>query len=506
MSSASNKNYNSILKGTALFGGVQVFNILINLIRGKFVAMILGPEGMGISSLLTSSANTIQQFSGLGLNLSCMKEVSVAQGEGDSRRVAIVIRTVRHLLNLTALGGSLFTILCSSYLSIWTFGNGDYQWYFVMLSVMIFFTTLSNGELSILQGLRAVKKLAFASIIGSSVGLFVGVPLYYFLGYDGIVPAMIALSLATFAFYRYHSERTFSLTSSLKLSWREMSPLTRRMISLGMVLMVSSLLGTLTNYIVNTYIGQKGSLDDVGLFQAANSITNQYIGLVFAAMGMDFFPRLSAVSNDNVKVRELVNQQTEIVVLIVVPLAMLLIITAPVLIKFLLTDNFLEITPIIRWMGVGIVLKAIVFPMGYISFSKGDKRTFFWLEGVWGNLFLLCLNILSYNRWGLYGLGISFVISYGVTCIVCILLTSRLYQFRYQFTVLVLIGKMISLLLVVFGISILLHGGLFYIISGMTWCFSVWLCIYELNKRTDLIEKLKFKFNIKNYRRKNARS
>ena len=493
MSEASSKNYRSILKGTALFGGVQVFNIIINLIRGKLIAVLLGPEGMGISSLLTASANTIQQFTGLGLNLSCVKEVSVAHGERDERRVAFTIKTVRRLLYLTALGGCLFTILCSSYLSIWTFGNQDYKWHFILLSVMIFFATLSNGELSILQGLRVIKKLAFASVVGSCIGLFIGVPLYYFYGYDGIVPAMIALSLATFVFYRYHSKHAFKFNYSLKISWQEMSPLARRMISLGVVAMVASLLGTLTNYLVNTYIGKNGSLDDVGLFQAANSITNQYIGLVFAAMGMDFFPRLSAVSNDNAKVRDLVNQQTEFVVLITVPLAMLLIITAPLLIRILLTDKFLPVTSVIRWMGVGIVLKAILYPMGYISFSKGDKKTFFWLEGVWGNLLTLCLNVLFYHLWGLYGLGISFVISFLLSCFIYMILTNKLYYFKYDASVLALIGKLIFLLVLIFCVSNFCIDIYSYIIGGGICCLSCWFCLRELDRRTGIVKNIKTK-------------
>lgn len=63
---------------------------------------------------------------------------------------------------------------------------------------MIYFTTLSNGELAILQGVRMLKQLAYSSIIGSLLGLMVGVPLYYYYGYDGIVPAMIVLSLMTY--------------------------------------------------------------------------------------------------------------------------------------------------------------------------------------------------------------------------------------------------------------------------------------------------------------------
>ena len=61
--STNSNSYKSIMKGTAIFGGTQFFAILVNLIRGKLVALFLGPEGMGISSLMMSSMNTIQQFS-----------------------------------------------------------------------------------------------------------------------------------------------------------------------------------------------------------------------------------------------------------------------------------------------------------------------------------------------------------------------------------------------------------------------------------------------------------
>ena len=61
-------SYRGIMKGTAIFGGVQVFNILINVIRGKLVAFLLGPEGMGISALFVSTTNIITQFTGFGLS------------------------------------------------------------------------------------------------------------------------------------------------------------------------------------------------------------------------------------------------------------------------------------------------------------------------------------------------------------------------------------------------------------------------------------------------------
>ena len=54
--SASDSNsYRSILRGMSAFGSVQVFQIIINVVRGKCVALLLGPEGMGITQLLSSS-------------------------------------------------------------------------------------------------------------------------------------------------------------------------------------------------------------------------------------------------------------------------------------------------------------------------------------------------------------------------------------------------------------------------------------------------------------------
>ena len=81
-------SYKSIIKGTSIFGGVQILNILISLVRGKFVAMLLGPEGMGISALFTNSANSIQRLASLGLNLAIVKEVAADSDSPKSCRVS----------------------------------------------------------------------------------------------------------------------------------------------------------------------------------------------------------------------------------------------------------------------------------------------------------------------------------------------------------------------------------------------------------------------------------
>lgn len=429
--SKEENSYKSILKGTSAFGGVQVFQILLALIRGKFVAILLGPAGMGVAALYTTAANTLQQFASLGLNLAIVKEVAANRDEHE--KMSTVFAVARRLVIMSALLGAAVCLLLSPLLSRWTFGDDAHTFGFMLLAVMVFFAISSAGEMSLLQGLHAVKRLSKASIVGGATGLFVGVPLYYFFGTGGIVPAMIVLSLSMFVFYFYSVRKSIAV-DKVRFVWSTHRPLIMKLIGLGLVLMAGSLIGTFTNYLINLFVRSFGSVDNVGLYQAANSITNQYVGVVFSAMSLDFFPRLTAIAGDNVKMRRVVNRQTEIVSLILTPLVIGLILTSPVIIRLLLTESFMSVMPLMRWFGFGILLKGLNYPMGYIAFAKDNKRLFFWLEGVFGNALNLALSCVAYYFFGLIGLGMSLVASSLIAYLIYYILNRRLYGYGYDRT------------------------------------------------------------------------
>ena len=124
-------SYKSIFRGTSVLGGVQVFLVLVNLVRGKFVALLLGPEGMGISNLFNTSSATIQRFASLGLNLAIVREV--AERKDDAGALAVIRTVSSRVITLTALAGCLFCVLFAPWLSRISFGSGDYAWQFMLL-------------------------------------------------------------------------------------------------------------------------------------------------------------------------------------------------------------------------------------------------------------------------------------------------------------------------------------------------------------------------------------
>ncbi|MDE6008088.1 MAG: oligosaccharide flippase family protein, partial [Muribaculaceae bacterium] len=186
-------SYSNILKRLSAFGGVQIFNILIGLIRGKFVALFLGPTGMGISSLYSSSTAPLQEICSLGLNLAVVKEV--AGNKDNPSGLPHILHVSIRLLLFTVVLGALVCCLGAPFLSKLTFGDGSETSAYLWLSIFVGLSIAGGGFLALLQGLGEVKRLSKASLVGGLSGLLFGIPLYYFFGDRGIVPAMIILSL-----------------------------------------------------------------------------------------------------------------------------------------------------------------------------------------------------------------------------------------------------------------------------------------------------------------------
>lgn len=427
MAATAENSYRNIIKRLSAFGGVQIFNVLVSIVRGKFVAVFLGPEGMGIAALYSAATSTIQQFSALGIGNAIVKETSASKDDPTARH--LILKVSRRLIWVTALLGALICTIGAPLWSRISFGDSTHTFSFVCLGASVALTLAGVGYMNMLQGLGEVKRLSKASVVGGLSGLIFGVPLYWLYGYDGIVPAMILLAATTFAFYYINYRRSHPPTETVyPLGNDDIKAAYRRILLLGLVLLASTLAGTLTNNLITIYVRYAGDTTDVGLFQSASSITNQFIGMVFSALALDYFPRLSAVGNDKRQLSEVVSRQMEIVMLTVIPLIMLLIIATPLAIRILLTDKFLSTIVLVRWLGYGSMLMAVSYPLGYIFVARGDRRIYLWVECLACNLVWLGCSIGGYMVWGLNGLGVSLALRSMIDIIVYATVCRRRYE------------------------------------------------------------------------------
>ena len=115
------ENYSRVLKNISLFGGVQGVILIVGLVRNKLIAILLGPEGMGLASLFNTAVNFISQATNLGISFSAVKHVSELFDRGDEAAISHFVRVVRAWSLLTALVGMLVCIVIGPLLSQFTF-------------------------------------------------------------------------------------------------------------------------------------------------------------------------------------------------------------------------------------------------------------------------------------------------------------------------------------------------------------------------------------------------
>lgn len=406
-----------------------MFNIIIAIIRSKIIAVLLGPTGMGVMGLLSSTVGMIGSLTNFGLGTSAVKDIAAANASDDRVRVAEKVTVLRRLVWMTGLLGTLLVLALSPWLSQISFGNDGQTFGFAWLSITLLLSQLSSGQLVILQGMRRLRDLAKANLCGSALGLVVTVPLYYIWGLDGIVPGMIGTSGLALALSWYFS-RSVALprvTVSMRQAWATGSDMMR----MGFLISLSGLLTAGGAYLVRVFISQTGGIADVGLYSAGFAIINTYVGLIFNAMGTDYYPRLSAVAHDNELCRQTINQQAEIAILILGPILILFLICAGWVIKLLYSDQFLSINEMLSWAALGMFFKAVSWAIGFLFLAKGASRIFFVSE-LLVNLYMLGLNVLGYRYAQLDGLGISFVLSYFLYLIQVYIIGRKKFNFKFN--------------------------------------------------------------------------
>lgn len=479
------KSYRQIFKATSIFGGVQALNIVISIVRSKFTAVLLNPEGIGIAGLLTSTTGIVATLTNCGLSTSAVKNIAASSETGDYEKITKVVTVLRRLVWATGLLGTVTVAFMSSWLSQLTFGNKDYTFAFVWISITLLLQQLSSGQMVILQGLRKLRYLAKANVAGSIIGLLVSVPLYYFWRLDGIVPVIVISSFTSMLLSWYYSRKVS--IRSVSISKHEFAGEGKEMVKMGLILNLNGIILTAVSYLVRIYISNTGGLEQVGLYTSGFAIINTYVGMVFSAMATDYYPRLAAVAIDNVKSRSLINQQAEIAILILAPFLTIFLVFINWIVILLYSNKFIPVNEMIHWAAMGIFFKASSWSVAFILIAKGASKIFL-LNEVIANAYSLGFNILGYRIAGLEGLGISFLVTYLVYSVQVTVLTRLKYSFSFTRRFFGVAGVQFLIGVLCFIVARSLISPWNFIMGSFLIGLSVLFSLRELEKRIGIKE------------------
>lgn len=424
----SNPLYKSIAKANVLFGGVQVFNIIISIIRSKVIAVLLGPVGVGIIGLFNSIIDLIKAATNMGLHTSAVRDVSNAYESNDINLLSQAKSILSRLIFISGCLGTILMFVFAPSLSVYSFGSQEYATHIRILSICILLSQYCVRNFILLQGLRKLKQLAKANVIGSAVGLIITLPLFYIFGVNAIVPVLLLCTLISFLFSQYYVNKIN--IPKIKIPLCETYSKGKDMIHMGFLISLTGFFDIFIVYFIKNLIQNWGSIAEVGLYTAGFGVIQQYVGLIFNSIGTDYYPRLiSAVNNNNVD--EVVNAQFELMILVLTPLILLFISVSHLLINLLYSSEFISITTMINWVAIGMLVRAYSWCPGFLYTAKNDTKTYFVLYIITSSIHIF-LYIFLYKYGGLNGIGIAFLLVQIISCLIGLIVVRIRYGFSYN--------------------------------------------------------------------------
>ena len=476
--------YRSIFKATTIFGGTQLCQILFNLLRSKSIALLVGVMGMGMTTMFNTSLNIIITLFGMGINVSVVNLLTKAHDEGDDERISLVVSVYKRLTLLLAGSSILFVCACSPLLSKLSFDEYSQTGNYCLLSLLVVTTLLQQCNTAILVSMRKIKDIALSSLLSSFATLIVSVPFFYFLRYDGIVPGLIFSSLCNWLITCYFVRKLG--IKKKKVSKKTFNTYSYRFISLGMAMVFSSFLGSISAYGINVFVVSFGEIEHIGLYSSAMAIVTQSVVLVFSSISSDYYPRLLTSLKDKNLMNSIINQQTEIIILIASPILMAVIYFTPLVIKILLSQKFLVMATLMRILCIGMFIKACSYTLGYVSLAFGEKKVYTLFEGIYSNAVTVVLSIAFYYFFGLNGLGYAVVVDFLLYYFAISIFNKYRYGYIIDSEKVLLLAKSFGAIIIIFFMSQCLSEFYFYIFGGILLAMESVYCLMILKRKISM--------------------
>jgi PST family polysaccharide transporter len=381
-------SHQRILKSSAIVAAASAGTLVFGIIKTKAFALLLGPPGVGAMGLYQSVANVLSTLSAFGIGNSGVREIAAAQRTGDPTTVARRIVVLRRVSLILGCSGLLALAILHEPISALSFGRqpesieSGHRGFLsrpssatLILSIAVLFAVLSGAQSALIQGRRRISDLAKARLSGALLGTTTSVALVWWLGGDGVVLAIVvtaAMGLASSWWYA----REPRLGTDSGPAWRETWKEAQSLLKGGGAFMTSVLSVSAIAYLARVLVVRQLGLEAAGFYTAAVALAGLYVGFLTQAMGADFFPTLSERSEDNNSCNTLVNEQTEVALLMAAPGLMLTFAACPLVIKTFYSAEFLAAVPLVYWLLLGVFVQMISWPLGYLLLAKANAASY----------------------------------------------------------------------------------------------------------------------------------
>ena len=316
----------------------------------------------------------------MGINSSGVRQIAEAVGSGEPERVAQNgDRAATHL----DVSGHFWCAACW-WCSADRFRSGrlaraDYAVPVALLSIAVFVSAVSDGQAALIQGLRRIADLARIRVLTALFGAALTLGLVYFFRESAIVPSLVGVAVITLGVSWWY-RRKIQIPAG-RLDRPQVRGEAGALLKLGFAFMASAVLTTGAAYAIRIIVRDGISLDAAGLYQSAWSIGGLYVGLHPSGDGQRFLSPPDRGCQRRCRMQSPGERAGRSRALLLAGPGVLATLTfAPLVLAMFYSTRFAGAVEPLRWICLGMGLRVIAWPMGYVILAKGNRNIFFWTE------------------------------------------------------------------------------------------------------------------------------
>ena len=399
--------FERILKYTGVFGSVQGVSMLVTLLINMFKSRLLGPVGYGITESLNRSADLVKNSTNLGIATVAVPDISRHINDSDSSELTEKVRLTRSWALLTAVIGMSVCLIFAPLLSRYAFdGDRSYTVSIMVLSLAVAASAVTGGETAILRGAGMLRQIALSQLFTVLISLCISVPLYWFLKYDGIVPALALSAVGGTFVICFYSFRRFPYTACpFRFSFLKKG---LGMIGFGIFFTVTAFLSAWAWLFIARYLTGKGGAELTGTYSAGYMLVTYLTTLLLAVTDSEYYPRLSGVGNNMREAHRLMNNQAMAMCMLAGPIVILFMLCMPLVVFVVLEyDKFQPSVLLAQMAVIGLYFKSVSQPVAYLVLARTDSKIYLLQETVC-YVFLVACVAGGYRLAGVFGVGLSF--------------------------------------------------------------------------------------------------
>jgi O-antigen/teichoic acid export membrane protein len=368
-----NKILQSQLFKISSLNGISVMvKIAGGLVSSKVIALFLGPAGLAIVGNFRNFLTSVDSFSTLGFQNGIIKYV--AESQHDDKKLGQILSTIFSTLLAVIIVASLLLAGFSFYWSQWVFnGSTRYEWAFIVLAFSLPWYTGNLVLLSVLNGLGRYKQVIYINIWGNITGVVLSALIIWKFNVDGALLGLMITPLFMFIVALYLLKKYF--TGSWYKHFTVKYSLLKGLLSYSYMSLLTALIGPVVYLSLRNMLIENYGMEEAGYWEAMNRISFFYMMFITTLLTVYFLPELSKSKSDAETKTIFFGYYKNIIPLFFGGLV-LLYFMRDIIVKLVLTEDFMPTEDLFLWQLIGDFLKACSYILAFEFFAKKLTRAY----------------------------------------------------------------------------------------------------------------------------------